>query len=231
MSGTPQIKPCVIVMAKYPQENKVKTRLSPFLNGQQSAQLAMCFLRDTLNKVEKSDKNLIVVFSPSESFAGFSKIVTKSTILHEQIGNDLGERMKNAFQFAFENYFSPVVMIGTDSPTFPMSEIENAFNLLTETECVFGKTQDGGFYLIGLNKFIPEIFENVAWSSAQTLTDCINNFRSVLRKEPKFIQDWYDIDEPVDLVKLFNEVSENKNLSKITEHTAKWLKENRQLFN
>jgi uncharacterized protein len=223
-------KPCVIVMAKYPQENKVKTRLSPFLNGQQSAQLAMCFLKDTLTKVEKSDQNLIVAFSPAESFADFSKIVAKPTILTEQIGNDLGDRMKNAFQFAFENYFSPVVMIGTDSPTFPMSEIENAFNLLTETECVFGKTQDGGFYLIGLNKFIPEIFENVAWSSAQTLEDCINNFRSVLGKEPKFVQDWYDIDEPVDLVKLFNELSENKYLFEIIENTAEWLRENPELF-
>lgn len=223
-------QPCLIVMAKYPQEGKVKTRLSPFLSASQAAQLAMCFLKDTLKKAEKLNIKLIVAFSPAESFSDFSTIVSKSTILIEQAGDSLGERINNAFKFAFECNFSPIVMMGTDSPTFPTTEIEKALKLLNETECVFGVTQDGGFYLVGLNQFLPDIFENVEWSSSRTLADCLQNARLILGNEPKFVGDWFDVDEPSDLVKLFKEFLTNKEFFQIAPRTAEWLSNNNNLF-
>lgn len=223
-------QPCLIVMAKYPEKEKVKTRLSPFLSAANSAQLAMCFLKDTLKKAETLNIKLIVAYSPPESFSLFSRIVGKSTILIDQKGDDLGERINNAFKFAFDSNFSPVVMIGTDSPTFPISEIEKALKLLNKTQCVFGATKDGGFYLVGLSKFLPGIFEKVEWSSSRTLSDCLQNARLVLGKEPKFVGDWFDVDEPADLVKLFEEFLTKKEFIQIAPHTAEWLSDNNKLF-
>lgn len=225
-----QSQPCLIVMAKYPEEGKVKTRLSPFLSASQAAQLAMCFLKDTLKKAEKLDTNLIVAYSPPESFSLFSRIVGKSTILIEQAGDNLGERINNAFKFAFDSNFSPVVMIGTDSPTFPTSENEKALKLLKKGECVFGAAQDGGFYLVGLSKFLPGIFEKVEWSSSRTLVDCLQNARLVLGSEPKFVGDWYDVDKPSDLAKLFGEFLMKKESFPNAPHTAEWLFKNDCLF-
>lgn len=223
-------QPCLIVMAKYPQDGKVKTRLSPFLSSSQAAQLAMCFLKDTLNKVEKLDTNLIVAYSPPESFSHFSKIVGKSAILIEQAGDNLGERINNALKSAFERNFSPVIMIGTDSPTFPPSEIEKALKLLNETECVWGAAQDGGFYFVGLNKFLSGIFKNVEWSSSRTLADCLQNARLILGNEPKFVGDWFDVDVPEFLKALYDEILKNADFAELAPETAKWLKENERLF-
>ena len=85
--------------------------------------------------------------------------------------------MFNAFKFVFEQKTDAVVMIGTDSPTFPIDYIEQAFEFLeTNSDVVLGKTEDGGFYLIGLRKLPERIFENVEWSSPATFEQIFENF-------------------------------------------------------
>ena len=119
-------------------------------------------------------------------------------------------------------------MIGTDSPTFPFDFIEQAFEFLeTNSDVVLGKTEDGGFYLIGLRKLEKEIFENVAWSSPDTFDRVFENVHRLnlhLREVPA----WYDVDEPADLEKLNAEILHNKNAQRRAPETfaliRKWEK-------
>lgn len=216
-------------MAKAPTAGAVKTRLQPHLTADSAAALAECFLLDTINKAE-SVKNqlLIVAYSPAaerEYFAG--RFGNRKIVLIEQKGNDLGEKMLSAFEFAFaRNPDATVVMLGADSPTLPADFVEQAFEFLeTNSEAVLGPAADGGFYLIGLRKPDKRIFEFVRWSSAKAFEQARENIMNLnwhLRETPG----WYDVDEPQDLQRLRAELLSNKNAQRRAPQTFEWIKKN-----
>ena len=216
-------KRAIIIMTKVPTAGKVKTRLQTILSPEQCAALAAASLQDTLNKAKTVCENTILAYSPPEEINALKGILPFQSIFIEQTGRDLGERMFDAFKFAFERDSDSVVMIGTDSPTFPADYIEQAFEFLElETDVVLGKTEDGGFYLIGLRRLCLEIFENVAWSSRETFErvfENINNSNLRLREVPG----WYDVDTAQDLEKLREELLHNVNARRRAPKTFEYL--------
>jgi rSAM/selenodomain-associated transferase 1 len=212
----------VIIMAKVPEAGKVKTRLQPRLTPEQSAELAECLLRDTITKVAGEQNQLIIAYSPADGRDFFDQFSQHKIIYLLQKGLDLGERMFNAFDFAFAQKMDSVVMIGTDSPTFPAKYIDNAFEYLESSDAVLGETEDGGYYLIGLRTLKQEIFENVEWSSPETFKQTAENLRN-LGLNVSFLPKWYDVDEPEEFERLIIEFLENPALA---ENTARWIAEN-----
>ncbi|MFZ9047021.1 MAG: TIGR04282 family arsenosugar biosynthesis glycosyltransferase, partial [Cyclobacteriaceae bacterium] len=76
-----------------------------------------------------------------------------------QTGNTLGERIKNAFDHAFEKGYSRVTIIGSDCYDLKKKHLEEAFDQLEINDVVVGPAKDGGFYLLGLNGPFPALFE------------------------------------------------------------------------
>jgi len=202
----------VIIMTKVPIAGTVKTRLQPYLSAEQCAALAECFLRDTVKKVNSLKNKLIVAYSPIENRDILLEILPREKIFIEQKGATLGERMFHAFEFAFKRNSDSVVMIGTDSPTFPAEFISQAFNNLSETDAVLGATIDGGFYLIGLRSLKKELFENVEWSSPQTFEQTARNIKNA-NLNLSLLPVWYDVDTPEDLKRLKNDLAENSSIA------------------
>lgn len=218
----------IVIMAKVPRKGLVKTRLKPVLNDEQCAELSIRFLKDAVNKVQKITPNLIVAFAPADGRKELENLLPEGVILTEQKGNDLGERMNSAFEFAEARGFSPVIMIGTDSPDLPPEHIISAIELFKEdqTNIVLGAAKDGGYYLIGLRNATNNIFENVEWSSAKTYEQTAENARRIFACEPAEIPIWYDVDTPEDLKILRGEFLKDENFTKIAPETAKWMTEN-----
>lgn len=206
-------------MAKVPIAGLVKTRLSPNLSPQQSAELAECFLKDTISKAKSLKNRLIIAYSPIEKRSYFDCFTNCDLTLVAQTGNCLGERIFNAFAFAFESRLDYILMIGTDSPTFPGKLLTKGFEILEENDAVLGKTEDGGFYLIGLRRLDERIFENVDWSSEKTFVQTKNNLQN-LNFSLGELPVWYDIDEPKDLERL----RQDEILHEFAPVTADWLK-------
>lgn len=210
-------------MAKAPLAGTVKTRLAPHLSAEECAQLAECFLRDTIDKAKALKIQLILAYSPAVEIDYFRRAADEKTLVVEQKGDDLGEKMFSAFRFAFARNTAAAVMIGTDSPTFPADFIGQAFEFLeTGADAVLGKTADGGFYLIGLRKADAGIFRQVEWSSAKTFTQTRENIIRLnwrLREVPG----WYDIDEAKDLARLENEFLNDENARKRAPETFAWI--------
>lgn len=67
-----------------------------------------------------------------------------------QQGNDLGERMRNAFQSVFEQQYQKVVIIGSDCYELTSEILQQAFIKLNTTDVVIGPAKDGGYYLLGI---------------------------------------------------------------------------------
>jgi len=203
------MKKTIVIMTKVPQAGKVKTRLQPYLTARQSAEISVCFLQDTEAKAKTVAQNLIIAFSPIEMKNLLIDILQTEPILVEQKGENLGERMFHAFEFAFLHDSDAVVMIGTDSPTVPAEFIKRAFAFLeTKADAVLGKTKDGGFYLIGLRKLESAIFENVEWSSPKSFEQTKQNIEN-LNLKLREIPVWYDVDTSEDLERLEKELAEN----------------------
>ncbi|MFN7792373.1 MAG: TIGR04282 family arsenosugar biosynthesis glycosyltransferase, partial [Cyclobacteriaceae bacterium] len=96
-----------------------------------------------------------------------------------QNGNDLGEKMNNAFVEGFQSGYERVCIIGTDCFELSRDIIKQAFDQLHTNDAVIGPAKDGGYYLLGMKKPIPVLFKNKAWSSDTVATDTIQNFKDL----------------------------------------------------
>lgn len=111
-----------------------------------------------------------------------------------QGGGDLGDRLTRAYNLAPTGN---VIFIGTDMPDLNRHDIWAACKALRRTECVIGPAEDGGFWLIGLNKRTGSHppFDNVRWSSADTLKDVERNLGPA---RPVYLETRRDIDDGED---------------------------------
>jgi uncharacterized protein len=200
----------VVIFSKSADPDTVKTRMRPVLTSEQCLTLHLALLKDTIDKVR--DLPSILYLSGS----GFLPFETKLQI-QMQTGEDLGERMLHAFA-AELGQFSKVVIIGIDSPTLPVEEILKAFQALENHQIVLGPSEDGGYYLVGLNKLIPEMFQGVQWGTPEVLTQTLQRISD---RSHSLLDTYFDIDFPQDLIRLRGELKQQNRLSLI--NTRSWI--------
>lgn len=92
-----------------------------------------------------------------------------------QKGNDLGERMEEAFRLGFARGYRKIVLIGSDIPDLRQRDIEAAFLALNKNNVVIGPAADGGYYLIGMNSLNSRIFKNKPWGSNLVLQETLKD--------------------------------------------------------
>ena len=115
-----------------------------------------------------------------------------------QSGNDLGDRMFNAFQSAFNDGYKKVVIIGSDCFQLSTELIISAFDALNQYDAVIGPAEDGGYYLLGLKKLVPAIFKDKTWSTNSVCRDTIKDIES-MKLSYKLLPILNDVDEAADL--------------------------------
>lgn len=225
------MKRVIIIMAKVPRAGNVKTRLRSVLAPAERETLAEAFLADAIEKTRNLCDRLIIAFAPADEKGYFARFDCENLTLARQTGADLGEKMYNAFEFAFRaDAEASVVMIGTDSPTFPAEFINRAFeNLESNAGAVLGASEDGGFYLVGLRQSDKRIFENVEWSSPRACSQTARNIER-LNINLKTIPAWYDVDARADLRRLRDEILSDETAQKRAPQTFEWLLEHSNVF-
>jgi uncharacterized protein len=82
-----------------------------------------------------------------------------------QIDGDLGVRMARAFQEAFAGGFSKVLVMGCDCPEMTTKDLQDAEHALERSEVVLGPARDGGYWLLGMRRFYPELLTEIPWST------------------------------------------------------------------
>ena len=78
---------------------------------------------------------------------------------------DLGHRMAQAMEDAFERGASAIILLGGDCPYVTPQIITQAVGGLEANEVVIGPAVDGGYYLLGLRRPQRRLFEEIAWST------------------------------------------------------------------
>ena len=206
------MKRCVIVFAKNPVPNKVKTRLIPNLSPEQAATVYTAFLIDWCDILAKlPDVDLIIAYTPAAARSDLQTLIGEDAIYIPQVGADLGERLAAATQWAAEHRYTKILLVGSDSPTLPISYVSKALILLDSRDIAIGPSTDGGYYLIGfsaetLDTTRPHIFKDIAWSTANVFQQTVARICS--RKATLgLLPPWYDIDTAEDLAFLHAHIS------------------------
>lgn len=216
------VETCLIVFAKNPVPNQVKTRLTPMITAEQAASLYSAFLIDWAAALKTlEDVDLIIAYTPPGSKSDIKNVVGDDVTYIQQTGHDLGERLTAATQWTAEKGYDKVVIVGSDSPTLPISFITDAIEGLNTREVIIGPSMDGGYYLIGLSintisKTIPSIFNGIAWSTDQVLKQTIDRIQNI-KVSLKLLPPWYDVDTPEDLVFLHTHLNAIRYAEGITQ--------------
>ena len=208
----------ILVFTKGTDFGQVKTRLRPFLNDLQAMELHLAFLQDTLEKINFLNIHayLYVVGDPNFHFRS-------SFPIFQQNGSDLGSRLQNAFQAQFVKH-DRIVVIGTDSPDLASQRIQKALQSLQNHDAVIGPTEDGGYYLLGLSKMIPAVFQNIPWSTNEVFQKTLKQLHGF---KTHILEKHYDVDVIEDLLKLKTNLEKEKS---IALHTQKWFEENKKVL-
>jgi len=218
------------VMAKAPKAGQVKTRLSPPLDSQQAAALNIAFLRDTiacLKEVEAAaEAKAVVSYTPIGEEANFAGVVSDDVPLIPQRGEGFGERLQCTTADLFAAGFRAVCLIDSDSPTVPVGAyVEAVGRLLANEDCtVLGPSDDGGYYLIGVNASHPRLFEGIDWSTAMVAEQ--TRQRALEIDLPVHsLPTWFDVDDGQTLARLYRELvlSESGREGFAAKHTRDYL--------
>jgi len=215
-------RPAVIVMVKAPVPGTVKTRLVPPLTAESAAALAAAFVQDAVRNARQI-ADVLVAYSPADGNLLLESLLPDGLHWTEQQGDNLGERMSAAMADAAASGFSPLVVIGTDSPTLPPARIAEAIQTLQSgtADVVFGPTEDGGYYLVGARQPQPGLFDGVAWSTEAALTQTAAN-AARLNLRCHLLPAWHDVDTGEDLVRLRRELEADLAVRERVPATAQW---------
>jgi hypothetical protein len=214
----------VVMVAKEPVPTQVKTRLCPDLSPARAAEIYTLFVQDMMEEMSaiagdetvlpggrRLSVTLAVACSPEGAEKTFESILPAPIRIFPQQGTDLGARLAHIFSKLCGEGYDQVHIINSDSPDMPCSLVRESTKLLAmpRTDLVLGPCDDGGYYLIGLKKPVPELFDGIPWSTAEVLEKTLER-AGKLGLSISLLDPWYDIDTCQDLLKFLERNEQRK---------------------
>lgn len=187
----------VVMFVKYPEPGQVKTRLAADIGPNQAAALQTCFVHEELTMLHAAGADVILYCDPYYPLCAYRTLYGPRQRYALQSGDDLGQRMRRALNHELQE--GPVLLIGSDLPDLPESQLRAAWLAVQHTDVCLGPALDGGFHLIGTSRPLPEsVFRGVIWSEPDVLRDTISNLHR-LDLSHCLLAFWSDVDTLPDL--------------------------------
>lgn len=167
----------IYVFAKEPLPGSCKTRLAQAIGEAQATRVASYLLQQTFELCKTVQQHMMedasqavhihLVVTPDASSLYWRNIqhVYGFNIL-QQVSGDLGQRISAAIAPSLCKGES-VLCIGMDCPFLTVDHLIQCFQSLDHKDVVLHPALDGGYVLIGLNQWRPELFIDIAWSTAE----------------------------------------------------------------
>lgn len=171
----PTSKKALIIFTKNPELGKVKTRLAKTIGDENALEVYKFLINHTISITEELQVDKYVYYS--ENILKNDNWKSDKFRKKLQKGNDLGERMNNAFSEVFKMGYETAIIIGSDMFDMEKQDLTAAFEALESHDFIIGPAVDGGYYLLGMKEPTPELFEDKEWSTDSVLQDTLNNLR------------------------------------------------------
>jgi rSAM/selenodomain-associated transferase 1 len=173
---TEDAKPVVLAMLKVPRAGEVKTRLARDVGAHEAVVIYRRLVEHQMRAIP-ADWKIEVHYAPADGDGEIQEWLGQRPAFFSQLGEHLGERLAHATAGAFSRGAERLVVIGGDCPGLDEATLRTASRALKSVDVVLGPADDGGYYLIGLKRSTPEIFERIAWSSDTVLESTLERVR------------------------------------------------------
>ncbi len=188
----------IIVFAKAPRAGLAKTRLIPALGADGAAALASRLLLHTLHEAIRADAlDIELCRTPMNDPLWQTLPLPVGLHVTDQEGGDLGERLARAAHRSLQAG-QPCILIGTDCPTLDARALHEIALHLMSHDAVLAPASDGGYVALGLRRFEPRLFTDMAWSTELVARETVSRLLQAgmsVHQMPVL----HDIDEPADL--------------------------------
>ena len=206
----------LIIFVRYPETGKVKTRLAEETDIHFACNFYKLCAENTFSEISLLANSHKYIFYTDEKDKAKIAEWTKNKFFYVlQEGNDLGERMYNAFEYVLKHY-DKAIIVGTDIPDLSKEIIDSAEEILEQNDIVIGPSKDGGYYLLGIKRNYKELFENILWSSESVFDSTIKKAK-ILNLRIGRLQSLQDIDNLSALNNWLNQIGNENLKNKISE--------------
>ena len=189
----------LILFLKYPEPERVKTRLGRDIGFVQAARIYEKMVLQQISDLTCGVAyDLALYVDDRHEIASYKKKFGGSWSYFYQRGENLGKRMAQAMTDAFQLGYTRVVLMGSDVPRVDVPAVNHFFDHLVTADMVIGPAVDGGFYMIGFQNKIDvfPVFENITWSAATVFEHTMGNAADLKVQVEKI---WFDVDTAGDL--------------------------------
>ena len=187
-------KEALIIFVRNPVLGKVKTRIAATIGDENALAIYKHLLQYTKQIASETGVTKHIFYADElnqcDLWDGNEKYL--------QTGDDLGDRMKNAFNCVFAKGYGKVIIIGSDCFELTPAIIDSAFDYLDESEIVIGPAKDGGYYLLGMSTPHPYLFDNIQWSTNRVFNETLGIMREN-NLSISLLPELNDIDEAKDI--------------------------------
>lgn len=215
-------KNAYVVFTREPVPGTTKTRLIPYYSAEKCAELHKCFLKDLSREVKRVDADIIVAYTGGEPVFLRKTFGSRAAYIAQR-GNDLGQKMENAFADAFALGYENVILTGTDIPELKADSVNSAFEMLDSCDIVLGPTSDGGYYLIGMSSLHHEAFDVKLYGVSTVFEETTGSIRSS-GFSVSIADEYSDIDDKEDIAGLMERVRGDRSVT--GPDTRRFLMEN-----
>lgn len=190
----PTSKKALIIFTRNPELGKVKTRLAQSVGDESALNIYKFLVQHTVEITENLQMDKYVYYSEEiHKNDGWDSNIFRKKL---QIGNDLGERMYNAFRDMFAIGYQYVIIIGCDMFPWEKPDLETAFEALLAHNFVIGPAMDGGYYLLGMREINASLFQDKNWGTHTVLEHTLKDLQGedyILLKERNDIDCYEDL--------------------------------------
>lgn len=170
------MKQALIIFVRNPELGKVKTRLAADVGDENALNIYKQLLQHTFNV--SSQVNAVKFVFYHEKIVQHDMWNAPGFYKKLQSPDNLGNKMKAAFQELFNAGYKTVIIIGSDCLQLTPAIIEGGFSMLQEKDTVIGPAKDGGYYLLGMRMMHEFIFDNKAWSTASVFSETLSELKN-----------------------------------------------------
>ncbi len=191
--------PDLILFARQPVLERVKTRLQVHYSAKQVVEIAKFLVRATVKLAVANWPSEVYLYATPDAEHAFFRALAEEFRIHlaSQARGNLGHKMLCALREGIARRGVAGVM-GCDVPHCRPDIIEHAHEQLAKGYNIIGPTEDGGYYFIGMQQVQNALFESMQWGGRDVAEVTLARAQQLgLRFEllPKLT----DIDTPEDL--------------------------------
>ncbi len=191
----------VVVFTRDPEPGSTKTRMIPALGPEGAAQLQARMTEHIVTSVENYASLRRVAREVRYEGGDAERMrawLGGGMAYVPQGAGDLGERLARTFDAALSQDNQRCVIIGSDCPAVTPAVLSEAFDALAFNDVVLGPAVDGGYYLIGLQRPVPQVFTGIDWGTDAVLRQTLEAIQGLGLRVAK-LKPLRDVDRPEDL--------------------------------